>query len=42
MCDAVGLKVIKLQRIKIGNLELGDLPIGKYRYLTKQEIRSII
>ena len=42
MCEAVGLKVLKLQRIKIGNLELGNLPIGKYRYLTKQEIRSII
>lgn len=42
MCEAVGLKVIKLQRIKIGNLELGTLPIGKYRHLTKQEIRSML
>ena len=42
MCDAVGLKVIKLQRIKIGNLELGNLPIGKYRHLTKQEINSFL
>ena len=42
MCDAVGLKVIKLQRVQIGNLELGTLPTGKYRHLTKQEVRSII
>ena len=42
MCDAVGLKVIKLQRVQIGNLELGTLPVGKYRHLTKQEVRSII
>lgn len=42
MCEAVGLKVIKLERVKIGNLELGNLPKGKYRYLTKQEINSII
>ena len=30
------------ERIKIGNLELGNLPKGKYRYLTKQEVNSII
>ena len=42
MCEAVGLKVIKLQRVQIGNLELGTLPTGKYRHLTKQEVRSII
>lgn len=42
MCESVGLKVIKLKRIKIGNLELGNLPTGKYRHLTKQEIKSII
>lgn len=42
MCEAVGLKVIKLERIKIGNLELGNLPKGKYRHLTKQEVKNII
>ena len=42
MCEAVGLKVLKLERIKIGNLELGNLPKGKYRHLTKQEVKSII
>ena len=38
MCDAVGLKVKKLQRIAIGKLTLGDLPIGKWRRLTQEEV----
>lgn len=42
MCEAIGLNVVKLQRIKIGNLELGNLPVGKYRYLTKKEVRNIM
>lgn len=37
MCELVGLKVIGLKRIRIGNVELGDLPIGKWRYLGKNE-----
>ena len=41
MCEAVGLKVLNLKRVKIGNLELGNLPVGKYRYLTDKEINSI-
>lgn len=41
MCEAIGLRVLKLKRIKIGNLELGTLPVGKYRYLTNKELRSI-
>lgn|SRR5574344_1469095 len=41
MCEAVGLSVINLKRIKVGNLILGDLKLGKYRYLTKQEISKI-
>lgn len=42
MCDAVDLRVEKLKRIQIGKLELGNLPVGKYRYLTKQEIKNIM
>ncbi|TAG80015.1 MAG: rRNA pseudouridine synthase [Burkholderiales bacterium] len=37
MCELVGLKVIGLKRIRIGNVELGDLPISKWRYLGKNE-----
>ena len=38
MCEAAGLKVIRLQRIAIGDLGLGDLPLGRWRELTPDEI----
>ena len=38
MFEAVGSKVIELQRISIGNVELGNLPLGRWRYLTSHEI----
>ena len=38
MCEAAGLKVIRLQRIAIGNLGLGDLPLGRWRELTPNEV----
>jgi 23S rRNA pseudouridine2604 synthase len=38
MCEMVGLQVVGLKRIRIGNVELGDLPIGKWRYLGRNEI----
>jgi 23S rRNA pseudouridine2604 synthase len=37
MCELVGLKVISLKRIRIGNVELGDLPMGQWRYLQSHE-----
>lgn len=37
MCEAVGLGVTDLQRVRIGSLELGDLPEGKWRPLTANE-----
>ena len=33
MCEQVGLNVVALKRIRIGNVVLGDLPIGAWRYL---------
>jgi 23S rRNA pseudouridine2604 synthase len=33
MCEAVGLEVTGLKRIRIGRLALGDLPPGQWRYL---------
>ncbi|MET0335080.1 MAG: pseudouridine synthase [Rhizobacter sp.] len=33
MCELVGLKVIGLKRVRIGNVMLGDLPPGTWRYL---------
>ncbi|NLM48217.1 MAG: rRNA pseudouridine synthase [Epulopiscium sp.] len=38
MCEAIGHPVISLKRIAIGKVFLGNLPVGEYRFLTKQEI----
>ncbi|MDO9313913.1 MAG: pseudouridine synthase [Burkholderiaceae bacterium] len=37
MCEAVGLKVIGLKRVRIGSVMLGDLPVGQWRYLRADE-----
>jgi pseudouridine synthase len=41
MCAALGHPVRRLIRIRIGSLELGDLPVGKWRYLTQEEVRRL-
>lgn len=41
MCEAVGLKVTYLKRIKVGDLELGNLPTGKYKHIKSYEIQKI-
>lgn len=42
MCDLVGLKVVDLQRIRIGPLDLGDLQTGKWRLLKAKERAELI
>ncbi len=37
MCDVVGLNVLGLKRVRIGNVKLGDLPTGAWRYLGPDE-----
>ena len=37
LCEALGLEVDRLLRVKFGPVELGDLAAGKVRSLTKQE-----
>ncbi|MBX3607801.1 MAG: rRNA pseudouridine synthase [Piscinibacter sp.] len=37
MCEAVGLKVTGLKRVRIGRVMLGDLPAGRWRYLGADE-----
>jgi 23S rRNA pseudouridine2604 synthase len=37
MCEAVGLKVLGLKRVRIGRVMLGDLPAGQWRYLRAGE-----
>ena len=41
MCDAAGMQVTRLKRIREGNLSLGDLPVGKWRYLTAYEVGQL-
>lgn len=41
MCDAAGMTVTRLKRVREGMLRLGDLPLGKWRYLTKEEVESL-
>lgn len=38
MCEAVGLKVTGLKRVRIGRVMLGDLPVGQWRYLRADEV----
>ena len=38
MCEIAGLTVKRLSRISIGNLKLNRLPVGKWRYLEKEEV----
>jgi 23S rRNA pseudouridine2604 synthase len=37
MCDAVGLRLMALKRIRIGKIPLGHLPVGEWRYLMPHE-----
>jgi pseudouridine synthase len=38
MCAAVGLRVTRLRRVRMGPLSLGALPLGKWRELTTKEV----
>jgi 23S rRNA pseudouridine2605 synthase len=40
-CEALGLQVDRLVRVKFGPVELGDLPVGKVRSLTKVEVKAL-
>lgn len=37
MCELVGLKVVGLKRVRIGQVKLSDLPPGQWRYLRENE-----
>lgn len=40
-CDAVGLRLLALKRVRIGPVALGDLHEGSYRRLTEEEIGQL-
>ena len=41
MVEALGAKVLKLVRVRIGRIVIGTLPIGKWRHLTPAEITAL-
>ena len=42
MCEVLGLEVARLKRVAVGPVRLSMLPQGKYRELTKEEIRGLL
>lgn len=42
MCALAGLEVRRLKRVREGALCLGDLPLGKWRWLTSEEIEQLL
>ncbi len=41
MCAAVGLRVTRLRRVRMGPLALGGVPLGTWRELTKREVAAL-
>lgn len=41
MCNAAGMHVTRLCRIAEGKLRLGNLAVGKWRYLTDDEVETL-
>lgn len=42
MCEYLGYSVTSLKRVRIMNVSIDNLPIGKWRYLTDDEIKVIL
>lgn len=41
MCEAVGLSVVSLVRVRVGGVRIGTLPVGQWRTLTSDEVGSV-
>ena len=41
MCEQVGIEVLRLTRVAIGNIQLGNLKPGSFRYLTKTQVEYL-
>jgi 23S rRNA pseudouridine2605 synthase len=41
MCEAVGLSVVRLRRVRYGTLAMGTLKIGEFRYLSEEEVNGL-
>lgn len=42
MCAAAGLEVKRLKRVREGSLLLGELPVGKWRWLSREEVEKLL
>ena len=42
MCEAIGHKVLALHRSAIAGIGVKDIELGKWRYLSKEEIKKIL
>ncbi len=42
MVEALGAKVLKLVRVKVGPIAIGTLPIGQWRLLTRGEVAALM
>ncbi len=42
MCELVGLKVVGLKRVRIASLRLGKLAEGRWRFLSREEIKEFL
>lgn len=42
MCEAIGCKVLALHRSKIADIGVKDIELGKWRYLSKNEVNKIL
>jgi 16S rRNA U516 pseudouridylate synthase RsuA-like enzyme len=40
MVEALGARVLKLVRVRIGEIAIGTLPIGRWRLLTPEEVAA--
>jgi len=41
MCRAVRHPALKIERVRMGPIKLGDLPVGGWRYASREEIRAL-
>ena len=41
MCESVGLDIVRLTRISIGNIQLGDLSPGRWKHLTASQVEYL-
>ncbi len=41
MCEAAELRIKRLSRVAIGDISLGELAVGKWRFLTEEEVAML-